>query len=645
MQPRLHALLIGIDNYSFAPLNGCVNDVNAFKTWLEKTYPAGNPNLILNLIGTLLNEQASRAGIIAAFDKFQPEDGDFCLLFYSGHGSRSAAPEAFWTETDKLNESLVCYDSRSGGGQDLIDKELAWLIWKVTADRKLNFIVITDCCHSGTITRAIDGYARNRSAVPDDTPRNLEDYLGYGTPFYKSSFVDGKQRITPQIAPHFHLAASRDSQTAKELDIDDTIHGAFTHSLLRALYETHGRINYGELDSKIKIYVQALTNDQTPSVSVNNLPDSSRARIFLDTKLRDSSPVFSLSYGQKFDRWELNAGSLQGISIKDQVIFGDQTLPIIKSYADYSLLSTGDLSILSTQQYPVTISRHPESRYRFRFTAGSDTASIGLLKSLQAMGTTSFIEWVQDAPDYIVDAPKNTWSLYLPSGEKPLFDPVADDPAAYHSGETAAHLFLFCLEKICRWRFLLDLENPDHQLQRNTDFDIAFLQLKDPGRYEDTDKAIPLQEGAPAEFFYREAQGKWYAPAIRIRVASKPHSRAPRLYINAVILQWDYAIITAFDQLELTPGDSACLRIFDEDGYSTETLMLEIPSELLSAGFNSVKDYLKVFISTQPLDMARFTQEGLSITRKAIAAAPAVITRPDWVTWTSSIETIHQGSG
>lgn len=634
MPVSLHALLIGIDDYPFAPLKGCVNDVHAVKTWLEKTYPAGNPDLTLNIIDTLLDAQATRAAIVAAFDRFQPKDNDFCLLFYSGHGSRSAAPEEFWTETDKLNESLVCYDSHNGANRDLMDKELAWLIWKVTADKKINFIVITDCCHSGTITRAVDGYARNRSAEPVYTPRSLEDYLGFGTDFYKPSVVEGKARLTPQTAPHFHLAASRDSQTAKELEIDGIIHGAFTHSLLRALYETQGRISYGELDTKTKIRVRALTNDQTPSVSLNNLPDASRSRIFLDTKLRDVSPAFCLSYNHKFDRWELNAGSLQGISAKDRIMLEGQTLAVIKAYADYSTISTGDLTLMSNKEYPVMINRHPESRYRFKFTATSQPANMERLKQEQSAEKASFIQWVDDAPDYVIDARDNTWALYLPGGEKPIFPPITDTP----------ELFRLWLEKICRWRFLLDLENPGRQLEPATDFDITILRLEEPGRYEDTDRAIPLPPGAPTEFYYRrahdpETHGKAYPPGIRVRIQNQPGSRAPRLYVNAVILQWDYAIITPFDQLELATGDSACLRILDDDGRLTETLILEIPN----ARQNSVKDYLKIFLSTHPLAMAGYAQEGLNITRND-AAPLAVLTRPDWLTHTLGIETFRHNS-
>lgn len=50
------------------------------------------------------------------------------LFYYSDHGLQENAPPEFWNfEPDRLNETLVCYDSQLPGGWDLADKELAQL--------------------------------------------------------------------------------------------------------------------------------------------------------------------------------------------------------------------------------------------------------------------------------------------------------------------------------------------------------------------------------------------------------------------------------------------------------------------------------------------------------------------------------------
>ncbi len=80
-------------------------------------------------------------------------EDDVALFAYSGHGSQGAAPEEFWSvEPDRLNETLVLYDSRSPGQFDLADKELTVLIGQVAKAAK-HFTAILDCCHSGSGTR------------------------------------------------------------------------------------------------------------------------------------------------------------------------------------------------------------------------------------------------------------------------------------------------------------------------------------------------------------------------------------------------------------------------------------------------------------------------------------------------------------
>ena len=43
--------------------------------------------------------------------------------------------------------SLVCWDSREPGGQDLFECELSWLVWKATENKNVEMVVIVDSCH------------------------------------------------------------------------------------------------------------------------------------------------------------------------------------------------------------------------------------------------------------------------------------------------------------------------------------------------------------------------------------------------------------------------------------------------------------------------------------------------------------------
>jgi hypothetical protein len=80
-------------------------------------------------------------------------------------------------EPDHLDETLVCYDSRTDGSWDLADKELAKLIAEV-AEKNPHIVVIMDCCHSGSGTRgSLDSTVAVRRAPMDKRQRPLSSFI------------------------------------------------------------------------------------------------------------------------------------------------------------------------------------------------------------------------------------------------------------------------------------------------------------------------------------------------------------------------------------------------------------------------------------------------------------------------------------
>ena len=155
----IYALLIGIDDYPppIPKLGGCVNDIREMRQYLEERVDPGNRELEQALkIKALADKEATRDAVIQAFKNHLGQAGaeDVALFCYSGHGSQQQAPEQFWhLEPDHLEETLVCYDSRTEGSWDLTDKELAKLITEVSS-QGAQVVVLLDCCHSGSGTRA-----------------------------------------------------------------------------------------------------------------------------------------------------------------------------------------------------------------------------------------------------------------------------------------------------------------------------------------------------------------------------------------------------------------------------------------------------------------------------------------------------------
>jgi hypothetical protein len=180
MPRSLHAFLVGIDRYSHPvpQMNGCVNDIEAFTDYLRQRVE-GSDGVRLEL-RVLTDERGTREAIIAGFrEHLKPaRKGDIALFYYAGHVSQEQAPPESWhLEPDRLDETPVCYDSRSLGGWDLADKELAKLIDEVAAGGA-HVVVILDCCHSGSGTRDVRLQSTAVLRVPTDLhQRPLESFL------------------------------------------------------------------------------------------------------------------------------------------------------------------------------------------------------------------------------------------------------------------------------------------------------------------------------------------------------------------------------------------------------------------------------------------------------------------------------------
>ncbi len=119
------------------PLAGCENDARAMEQIaLGLGYEA---RLILTADAT---RAAVTAGIDAAADRLQP--GDTFLLTYAGHGGQ--VPDTSGDEEDGWDETWCLRDGQ------LLDDELLAFWHRFTPGVRI--IVVSDSCHSGTVTRA-----------------------------------------------------------------------------------------------------------------------------------------------------------------------------------------------------------------------------------------------------------------------------------------------------------------------------------------------------------------------------------------------------------------------------------------------------------------------------------------------------------
>ena len=126
------ALLVGINDYPFGPLNGCVADAEALGALLDR-HEDNSKNFDVRVI-TGPPETLSRADLRQAIVELFQQPAEVALFYFSGHG----------TEND-LGGYLVTPDTRTyDEGVPMAD-----VIQLANRSSVTEAIVIVDCCHSG----------------------------------------------------------------------------------------------------------------------------------------------------------------------------------------------------------------------------------------------------------------------------------------------------------------------------------------------------------------------------------------------------------------------------------------------------------------------------------------------------------------
>jgi len=227
----------------------------------------------------LLTKKGTRAHVLATMRKAakQLKKGDLFFLSYSGHGGQ--VPDVTGEEADKKDETWCLYDGQ------LIDDELYFELGRFAAGVRI--LVLSDSCHSGTVTRAIPP----SFDVTQTTGRSKMMPLAVGLRAYREhqAFYDKLQQdvaraagtaasadpdsvlaqlaVSPRltsIATRFKpsvllISGCQDNQTS----LDGDHNGAFTEQLLKVWNHGTYRGNYAQFHAAIKAGLPAT---QTPNL-------------------------------------------------------------------------------------------------------------------------------------------------------------------------------------------------------------------------------------------------------------------------------------------------------------------------------------------------------------------------------------------
>jgi Caspase domain len=598
----IHALIIAIDEYPnpLHRLNGCKNDASAFSDYLKKYAQANRANYQEH---RLFDADAKRLSIVEGFNHLKKAtDDDACVLYYSGHGSQMPAPPEFWDEQDRMSETLVCWDSRTAGGRDLIDKELATLIWTVTNERDVHFLAVMDCCHSGSNTRDVDVKAR-RVEASTVVERDIKNFFGN----------EHWDNFEPPISRHVHLAAAKDNETAKELKINALSRGAFTHTLIKILEETAGNIAYNALITRVSETVKNLVKEQNPQCDAYK-ETSDVSLTFLGGATKTGEFLISFD---KDEGWIVNVGGVQGVP---------------KSGAVFALKNGSEISIKDVKSNYSTVHgealKNPEEQHvvmlkstekgfletpvlKVAFSKDCDASGVDFLKKQLLKKDSKTLQLVDNESDtdYLIRAYKDAYRLTKRGDTVPLFK----RETGFSDG--SAQYFIKSMETVATWKAKIELDNPLTSIKDN-EFEIIVLDGADK----------PLTR----PYLLQQSDDEHNAP---IRVGIK-NIGTRNYWVSALYIGSDFGVTNEFlPKKEIKPNETAWVEYNNKP-----SIPFLIQKEYLSWGVNEIHEYFKIFISTDEIDTSIHNQSALALdtresgTRGVMDVESPSVLRSDWRT-------------
>lgn len=268
------ALLVGINRYRLpgADLRGCVADVETITRLLIGVHGFAAAD-----IERLTDFGATKKAIESGIRRLvrSGRRGDVLLCHFSGHGSN--VPDNDGDEADQRDEILCPTDL--DWKNPLRDDWLRRTFDSLRAGVSLT--VITDCCHSGTITRAVAPpdapiIARYLPSPQDllavESGRRLRGKVRGG--LHAASAAARRQRdIVVADLPEVLITGCRADQTSADAAIEGGFHGALTFNLASSARASNGNLTYRELHEQTTARLKRGRFDQVPQL------EGARARL------------------------------------------------------------------------------------------------------------------------------------------------------------------------------------------------------------------------------------------------------------------------------------------------------------------------------------------------------------------------------
>jgi metacaspase-1 len=249
------ALCVGINKYPRPDLElrGCVNDATAWAELLTGHFDFARPD-----VKVITNAKATKRAVVDALMDLlaRASKGDVLVFTNSSHGTYVADTNG----DESLYDEAICpYDCET----DLIvDDELRALFGGIPAGVRMT--VISDSCHSGSITR------EPPIQTPDRRRKRYVDPIAIG----RRGLTDVRRRARPRrktevpesTMSELLLSGCRADQYSYDARFGRRFHGAMTQSALSIIEAAKHQITYAQLHRQLVPALRAANYDQEPQL-------------------------------------------------------------------------------------------------------------------------------------------------------------------------------------------------------------------------------------------------------------------------------------------------------------------------------------------------------------------------------------------
>jgi len=637
---KLYALLVGINNYPGAPLNGCVPDAQKVGAYLRS-----RTDILIeeDSILMLTDEQATKEKIVNSFrihlSKAGPED--VALFYFSGHGAQEVADNSVWiNELDGYLEGIACYSAQQP--VLLADKELRFLIYELAQNAgpvAPHILTIFDCCHSGDNTRSISSVAaeaeetarekRYRHAFPQ---RKWEEFIFSGSIKPSSFALASMKELMPQ-GPHISLSAAQDKQPALEVGNS----GLFTQNLLQVLKYSGGNIDYISLHSLVANYIR-FKYKQIPQLAVQGASTDLLRAGFLNQPVEYKGDLYGEVNYNKSKGWLINMGQMHGLAEGDEVKLELRDDEIIKASIDKVYTSTAEVAIDWEQRQKLDKERYYKALvpaynsyplHLYIENAEGQAADIDSLKKhINSLNAPIQLAGNEAAADYTLHL--NHGLAFITEAFDP-YRPVLQ--VVDLTDEEWKHRIGSQLQQVAKWEFARQLHNNKVKLLKQAPIGVEISQRKGG-------VMVPVDtqnEEFLIDEVHWEADVEKYRAYVRIRLTN--NFKSP-LYFCILVLSEERECNVSIDTddsyglvekavMELQPGQS--YEVFQH--YDPE-----VPFKIEESSLHFNKPYsttwFKLLISTR--DDISYQHLIVPITRSGVDLPKKNI--DDWTTQTIALK-------